>query len=199
MEKNQSGNLTKKISFITKIKVTVPILIIIFIICIFVLKNSSYKQGSVVLLTDRKYLPSLISDIAHSKYRIICGMYMYKINRRTINNLEQPTSLISAALIKAASRGVDVEIVFDIDNTEDEINSNYNKLTAEYLKSKGIKTRFDSPYKKLHAKMCVIDDNITYLGSHNYTFSAMEKNSEVSARIISSSVAKDAIKYLENL
>ena len=62
-----------------------------------------------------------------------------------------------------------------------------------------INVLFDNESKKLHAKICLIDDNIIYTGSHNFTYSAMARNSESSVKIVSSTEAEKVKNYFKKI
>lgn len=71
-------------------------------------------------------------------------------------------------LIKAKKRGVSIEVVIH------DKNKNFYWL-KEHFKVKRIKTK-----KLLHIKLLLIDEKVAVVGSHNYTFSGLELNKEIS-------------------
>lgn len=177
-------------------KVLAPILIVAFILGANIVYKIKSDEGTVSLLPDNKYAPALVRDISKAKDTIKCAMYMYKLDTYDLNSKEKPIPIISQALMNAAERGVDVSIVMEL-GEEDEITTKYNKITAKHLEEKGVKVVFDTPEERLHTKMCIIDNQITYIGSHNYTNSAMLYNSEVSVRVVSNGLSKDVNLYFE--
>ena len=76
------------------------------------------------------------------------------------------------------------------------INNTIWSFNSNSLKEKVL---FDNESKKLHAKLCLIDDNIIYTGSHNFTFSAMKRNSESSVRITSKNEAEKIKEYFTKI
>ena len=74
-------------------------------------------------------------------------------------------------IIEARERGVEVNILLE-DGQEK------NRLTADYLKDRGVMATFDAPETKLHAKTILIDGNKFIIGSSNWTKSAFTKNNE---------------------
>lgn len=197
MERNkQAQRITNKLTLI--LKITSPIFAAIFIFAACVAYQWGVKEGSAQLLVDEKYLPRFVSDVGLAKTSVYCAMYMFKFDAYLKGNLQEPTPLLAAALADAARRGVDVAMVFDEGRVE-ELTTEYNKKTADYLTKNGVKIIFDTPQRRLHSKMCLIDEKILFIGSHNYTFSAMSRNSETSVRLVSKDVAKDAMIYFKSL
>ena len=88
---------------------------------------------------------------------------------------------------------------FEKSDDEDDLSNKYNEVTAKYLSKNGIKVLFDNESRKLHAKLCLIDDNIIYTGSHNFTYSAMKRNSESSVRIVSANEAEKVQEYFSKI
>lgn len=106
--------------------------------------------------------------------------------------------MISETLVRAAKRGVNVYLVLEQASRKKDLSTKVNTKSAKYFKKHNIHIRFDSKKTKLHSKAIVIDD-IVYIGSHNFTRSAMEFNHEASIRIESADLAKDVIQYIENI
>ena len=117
---------------------------------------------------------------------------------KTDGERTDPTSLVLSAMIYALSKGVSVSLLLDID-AADSYSTRINTETGAVLANAGAKVYYDSPDRRLHTKMCIIDGYISYIGSHNYTYSAMKRNGEVSVRIISPAVANEALSYIESL
>jgi phosphatidylserine/phosphatidylglycerophosphate/cardiolipin synthase-like enzyme len=107
------------------------------------------------------------------------------------------TELLLLALENAAKRGVRVRVVFDIENDESSFLNKANRETGTDLAKAGAVVMYDSPKKRLHTKMTVIDRRIVYSGSHNYTYSAFNYNDEVTMRLESESLAAEATEYVE--
>ncbi len=177
-------------------KALIPILIVAFILGANIVYKVSSKEGTVSLLDDNKYAPVFIKDVFRAKDTIKCAMYMFKLDTIDLNSKEQPIPVMASALMEAAKRGVEVSIVMEL-GEKDEITTKYNKITAKHLEEAGIKVVFDSEEERLHTKMCMIDNQIIYIGSHNYTNSAMLRNSEVSVRVVSDGLSKDVNLYFE--
>lgn len=198
MERNKhTERVTDKLLLVFKI--ASPVLASVFILISCLIYQKGVKEGSAELLADEKYLPRFVSDVASAKTSIYCAMYMFKFDAYLKNNLQEPTPLLAAALVDAAKRGVEVAMIFDKGRNDNDSTTKYNKVTADFLTKNGVKVIFDTPEKSLHSKMCLIDEKILFIGSHNYTFSAMSRNSETSVRIVSKDLANDAMNYFKSL
>ena len=184
---------------ITILKIISPVLFALFILTANILSKNNYQEGSYTILNDDEYVRYFTSDTAKAEESITCALFMYKLDNYNINNLEEPIPLITSALINAAKRNVNVTIIFEKSKDENDLSNKYNKNTAAYLMKNGINILYDNESKKLHAKLCLIDDKIIYTGSHNFTYSAMKRNSENSVRIISNSEAKKIKEYFTKI
>lgn len=89
------------------------------------------------------------------------------------------------ALISAKNRGVKIEVII-----EPRISGNDNSKMYSKLASSGINVRYASTkFQLTHAKFIIIDGKIVVVGSHNLTYSALNKNREASVAIYSDSIA----------
>lgn len=180
------------------IKVAVPIIAAAFVFAANIIYKLPTHEGNVSFIADEAYPEAFVKDVADAEKSIKCAMYMFKLDEYQARSHEDPVPVMVSALTDAAKRGAAVSIVMEL-GKKDEITTKYNTATAKYLAENGITVIFDDPERRLHTKMCVIDDKITYVGSHNYTSSAMRKNSEVSVRVVSEKFAADANAYLKDL
>lgn len=166
-------------------------------ITLFVYSNLKAGQkeydAKVMILPDGALVPMIIHDIANAKQSIYMAIYMFKTSRGTGD-----TEVLKQALLKAAANGVKIYIVMDKAGKRD-ITTDINKQTGEALRNAGIDIVYDNDRIRLHAKTTVIDGHITYIGSHNYTESAMNHNREITTRIVSDEAAKDTIDFIKSV
>lgn len=181
------------------LKILSPALLGLFILITNMLNNNSSSEGTYLILNNNNYVENIVKDIAKAKDNITCALFMYKVDNYKINDLHEAIPLITSAFVNAAKRGVKVNMIFEKSNYEDDLSNIYNIKTAKYLENNGINVVFDNISRKLHAKMCLIDNKIIYTGSHNFTYSAMQKNSESSVKIVSEKDAYDVKKFFENI
>jgi len=76
--------------------------------------------------------------------------------------------IFNNAVIRAHRRGVDVRCVV------------WNHKMSSILNRLNIKNKWVNQSHLLHVKMMLIDDNISIVGSHNYTKNAFDLNFELS-------------------
>ncbi len=184
---------------ITVLKILSPILFAVFILAANIVVSGSNKEGSFTILNDEEYTPLFVHDVTQAEKSITCALFMYKIDDYNMDNLHEPLPLITSSLINAAKKGVNVTLIFEKSKYKDDLSNKYNEKTAKYLKDNGINIIYDNIDKKLHAKLCLIDNKIIYTGSHNFTYSAMMRNSESSVRIISKEEAEEISEYFKKI
>lgn len=184
-------NYMKRLPSIFINKKTYIILLLLFI-SIFWLLNRIKENTEIIFLPDNLFIEHYLKDIESSKKNIFISIFFFKTDDQ-----KGAANEIKSALIRAKDRGVIIYIVME--QAEKDITTDVNKLTGSELEKYGISVKYDSPFNKLHSKMTVIDENIVYIGSHNYTNSALSKNNETSVRIISEKIAREAISYIKNI
>ena len=156
--------------------------------------------GNAELLLDTAYYPSLMKDLSHAHESIAIILYLFKT---TDYRTALPDRLVHM-LVRKHAQGVDVSLLLNVDRGDtphgmgDSLNDT-NLHTAKRLEDNGIRVYLDSPRRTTHAKVVVIDKKIVYIGSHNFTQSALRYNHEVSVRIVSPDMAKEIISYMEAL
>ena len=100
--------------------------------------------------------------------------------------IRHPVNLLLNDLMDAAGRGVKVHMILDNPGYEGDWQYEVNKGVVDYLKSAGVDAKLDSSRFKTHDKLVIIDDEVIFIGNHNWTPSAFKHNNEVSVMIKSS-------------
>ncbi|MFQ5891636.1 MAG: phospholipase D-like domain-containing protein, partial [Candidatus Methanofastidiosia archaeon] len=107
-------------------------------------------------------------------------------------------SKLLKALIDASKRGVDVMVILEISDFNNNLNQE-NTETAKYLKRNGVKVKFDSKYIQTHSKVLIVDKRIVVVGSTNWSYYAIDKNTEASVMIYSEEIGEEFAKYFLEL
>jgi len=111
----------------------------------------------------------IVSDIQNAKKSIYLAIY------------DLTNDKFRDALIEAYANGVDVVVMTDDDHVNDE-----DMLS---LKDAGIPVYDDSKSALMHNKFLIIDKNILWSGSTNYTYYAFYRNHENAIKIVDKEVA----------
>jgi len=148
-------------------------------------------QVSATPLIDKNYFTTLLNHIEKATTSIHVIMYVVKYDPKEYND---PVNQILNGLASAYQRGVDVKVIVD-----DETYKSYPQ-TIEFLKSHEIPVKLDEKSsKRTHAKIIIIDGKIVFIGSHNWTESALTYNHEASVLINSQEIAKAFEEYFQNI
>ena len=155
-------------------------------------------------VNNRDYYPIVHEAISAARQRVWVAQmeafyYMtrpgYAPDRPEGQTVISLANMLLKDLIAAHERGVDVRVVLDVQKDQQERNLDFaNRLLAH-----GIKVFYDNPEVTTHAKMLVIDDDISIIGSTNWSLNAIEQGNEASVLIKSEQVAKVYADYLQNL
>ncbi|ANF22336.1 phospholipase D-like domain-containing protein [Thermococcus piezophilus] len=141
------------------------------------------------ILLDNEYYYEVLNAINNAGESIYIMMFSMKYD--PADSFDWANDLIRA-LAEAEKRGVSVHVLL-------EDSSDINRAAYDYLKANGVDVSFDSPETTLHAKVVVIDGKIVFLGSHNWSESALYWNHEVSIKIVSEDLAKSLINYFRSI
>lgn len=150
---------------------------------------------SVLALKDGEYYRALAEALDRANSEIVLSMFLFKTNGFDGN---QPDGILYR-LSAAAKRGVSVFVLLERDGDRRSQVDRANGETAKRLRKAGIVPVFDTPEKTMHAKIAVIDRRHVFLGSHNFTQSALKYNHEVSLRVDSPALAEELLRYIRSI
>ncbi|RYD89165.1 MAG: hypothetical protein EOP50_17935 [Sphingobacteriales bacterium] len=147
------------------------------------------------LLEDENYYDRVLSLLHRSTSRIwVC---MFHISS---GNDDHPTTKLLEALGAAKKRGVDVKVIMDQDlKTDPYLSTIINSEARRCLTEQGVLVKFDTSDKLLHSKVVLIDNEVTILGSHNWTHSAFHVSHEDSLAVNSPQLAMGLGRDFERL
>ncbi|HOD28236.1 MAG TPA: phospholipase D-like domain-containing protein [Syntrophales bacterium] len=155
-------------------------------------KGKPSGEASIRLLKDREYVRDLIRAIDGAQEEIVVCMFLFKASGYPGSYADR----VVERLLKAARRGVRVEVVLERGGDPTGTLDRDNEATRRRLEEGGVRTRTDSPRRTTHTKLVVIDRRTTFVGSHNLTHSALKMNHEMSVAIDSPAVAAETLQYI---
>lgn len=139
-------------------------------------------QADIKVIPEREYFSIVYGLLSGAKDSIDMEMYLVHSNSIQVKRLLD-------GLVEAKGRGVKVNVLLEEGEEK-------NKLTAEYLKNKGLSVSFDGPESKLHAKTILIDSKKLVIGSSNWTEKAFNENNESNV-LVDMEEDKDRIQILQ--
>ncbi|MDO8339648.1 MAG: phospholipase D-like domain-containing protein [Candidatus Burarchaeum sp.] len=95
--------------------------------------------------------------------------------------------LLADELIKAKERGIAVRVLLEPSLS----GNNPNLATAETLRDGGVEVRWADPSRTNHAKFLIIDGRRVLVGSHNWSWHAMNTNREASLLVEDSATVRE--------
>ncbi len=149
-------------------------------------------------LIKKDYYPEVLELIKNAEKSIYLVMYAVQLKGR--DEKDQVYTLIKE-LIEAKRRGVRIKIILETSGKESwgEYITGINDEVKKVLQRNGIQVYLDDDKITTHAKVLVVDDEVTVLGSHNWTFAAFVRNNESSVKIKSRPVAQQYISYFNSI
>ncbi|MBT4287442.1 MAG: phospholipase [Deltaproteobacteria bacterium] len=151
-------------------------------------------QAKIVILNNKHYFETLVYEIKRAKVSIYISMYLFK----TTKNPKNPVVIVVNELIKARKRGVAVKILLEKSGFNHTLNSENQKVAIKLRQNK-ISVCFDTLKTQTHTKVIVIDDYLSFVGSHNLSASALHWNNEISVLVRSKPIAKKMLKNLRKV
>ena len=156
----------------------------------------AYNSGDITPLVNEEYYPALMNAIenAHSNIDIVIYEFKWYDNNNSVVQLRD-------LLAKRAEEGIEIRIILDQSKWYGKITelSKENEKTGNWLAEKGISVKMDSLTITTHDKLVIIDDEIVFVGSHNWGSSALTKNNEASVMIRGGGAAEYYGNYFEYL
>lgn len=138
---------------------------------------NSAALSNVCLFSDG-WARGMLTDCASAKKSIaICAMSLmipYRSN-------EGQWSRLFASWLAARARGVDVSIMLSAPHDSVQA-TRANASALGRLANAGIRVHLIKGARLLHSKACVIDAQIAWIGSGNFTLAACESNHELYVR-----------------
>ena len=179
------------------------ILIISILLFFFSVPAYSLPVEDVEIINDRDYFPrvhQLFQDASHSIYVIMFSAHYYD---RYPNS---PSNILLRDLADAKKRGVDVKVILEQGKSvsggwfgSKKIQPEQHQRVTQFLKQHGVPYVLDAPNTSTHAKLIVVDELYTVVGSTNWSYSAITKNFETAVVIKSRETAKSYIRYFKQL
>jgi len=152
------------------------------------------RASKTTFLGNTAYVKWLLPAINRARQEIVIGMFQFVVGPEAFN----PANQVAKALIAAAQRGVRVSVILDQPPEGDSPQAPNHQVATE-LRQQGLTVQFDAPDRMTHTKLVVIDRRYVFIGSHNFTQSALRYNYEVSVRIDSPRLARQSLAYLEQI
>jgi phosphatidylserine/phosphatidylglycerophosphate/cardiolipin synthase-like enzyme len=159
------------------------------------LLDPPYGDRSVIVVSDRDYASFVLASFSEAEVFIHIVMYSMKYYPDDSTN---GVSQLLNELIKAKERGVDVRVLLERSEYNSSLNEQ-NEFTCVYLESNGIDVQFDSPTITTHGKLVIIDNREAFIGSANWSKSAIEENNEVNVKINEEGIVEELESYFQNL
>jgi len=152
--------------------------------------SSSYFEE---LLEDEEYYKTLLDVIKRANKSVYVAMYVIKYD--PCERLkEDPVNMILYKLCKLKSKGLDIKVLVD-----DTTYKSYYE-TIEYLKDCGIDIKLKpKEVSRAHLKVVIIDGRYLFVGSHNWTESALWFSKEVTVLTTDPKLISEALDYFNDL
>jgi len=150
----------------------------------------------VVPLANSQYSDYLYSELQGAEKEIDVVIYEMKFYA-TNNSVRKAENLLA----EKAEQGIKVKVLFDRGEWQGQTTelTKENQKTADYLKSRGVEVKFDDKKTTTHDKLVIIDGKEVFVGSHNWGYSAFERNNEASVLIKDADVAEYYQNYFNAL
>jgi phosphatidylserine/phosphatidylglycerophosphate/cardiolipin synthase-like enzyme len=176
-------------------KIILSISLSILLTPLYPLFSYSLPAEDVQLVTDAQYFQVAKKMIQEAKSSIHVMMFEMGYYDKYPNT---PSNLLIKELISAKKRGMKVEVILEAREGEDRTTKR-NRQTGKILSEVGVEVIYDSLFKTTHAKLMVVDRELTLLGSTNWTYYALTSNNEASVLIRSKEVAQAFLDYFNRV
>jgi len=166
------------------------------------------QTPDITILTNRDYFPvvhQLFQEAQQSVQVMMFSARYYTEKPRHTGDIEHipgthwsNTNVLLDDLVEAQKRGVDVLVILDSSNWNEsntELNENFGRLMAEG----GVAVFMDDPEVTTHCKLIVVDDQLTVVGSTNWSYYALDQNNETSVMIHSPEINRQYREFFQEV
>ena len=153
---------------------------------------------SIGCLPGKHYLEGLRAILSEAKTSIDICMFHISFGGPT-----SETKKLLELVAKKKEEGLEVRVLMDQDNKDDPyLSTIINSKAKVYLTESNVEVKLDQTDSLLHSKFVIIDNQITIIGSHNWTGVSFGKTFDFSVSINSAAFAetmKNRFEFLWNL
>ena len=171
-------------------------------------KAPAADAPDITILSNRDYFPvvhQLFQEAQQSIQVMMFSARYYTEKPRFAGDIEHVpgtpwsnTNVLLADLVNARERGVDVLVILDSSNWN-ESNTELNQDFARLMAEEGVAVFMDDPAVTTHCKLIVVDDQLTVVGSTNWSYYALDQNNETSVLIHSPEINRDYREYFQEV
>lgn len=151
--------------------------------------------GKITPLPGQTYFISLMEEIGKTKHSIDIIQYQWNFYIGKPNN---PVQQFNQLILHKIRRGIKCRILLSREGRGQHL-TDINMKASQYLKEAGAKVKLGRVFPITHAKLFLIDDTLSFIGSHNLSGRAFTVNHETSALINSREVNQEYTRYFEVL
>ncbi len=148
------------------------------------------RSLEIEFLPTRSYYYELMHLIEHANESIYVLMFVAKYDPG--DRFDWANDVLQA-LCRAKARGLDIKVVLDQTTLKE------YRQTIELLKDCGIDVRIWIARSKMHAKLVIVDRRYLFVGSHNWTESALYYNIEASILVEDPKLAQQALGLFQEV
>jgi phosphatidylserine/phosphatidylglycerophosphate/cardiolipin synthase-like enzyme len=135
-------------------------------------------------IIGNEFVPKVVPLINNAKKSIDVIVFEW---RNYYTDLGSAVFKFNQSFFQAKKRGVNIRVIISAKNYR-------QKWLVEHFKVKQLYTK-----KLVHSKIIIIDEETLVVGSHNYTFSGLELNQEISVIIKDKKEIKRLLSFFNNL
>jgi phosphatidylserine/phosphatidylglycerophosphate/cardiolipin synthase-like enzyme len=162
----------------------------------------------ITILSNRDYFPAvhqLFQEAQRSIQVMMFSARYYTEKPSFAGDIEHvpgtpwsDTNILLDDLIEAAKRDVDVLVILD-SSTWNRSNTELNEAFGRLMAEGGVAVYMDDPEVTTHCKLILVDDQLTVVGSTNWSYYALDQNNETSVLIRSPRVNREYREYYQEV
>lgn len=146
-------------------------------------------------LPGQTYFITLFDAVKNARQSIDIIQYQWNFYK---HDPENPVQKLNQMLLQKIHDGLKCRILLNKEGRGQNL-MKINIEASEYLKQAGAVVKFGRTFPITHAKLWLIDDEISILGSHNLSGRSFTVNNEVSILVNNVAVNKEYLRYFETI
>lgn len=152
-------------------------------------------ESLITPLPGQTFFNTINETINNAKLTIDVMQYQWNFY---IDKSYDPVQILNQSLINKIRNGTKCRVLLNKEGRGQHLMA-INMKASRYLSEAGAIVKFGRTFPITHAKMWLVDDDITVIGSHNLSSRSFKVNNEVSALIKSRAVNQELKRYFNSL
>lgn len=150
-------------------------------------------NAKVTPLCGQTFIEKLLEQLGKVQTNVQVIQYQWRIYPQ---HPEYPIQKLTQAILQQCQKGIKYQVI--LNNFKGSANLlSLNNTASRYLTEAGASVKYGGNGIITHSKLWILDNKITFIGSHNLSHNAISLNRETSVMIENTGIATEYRRYFD--